>query len=73
MAEDKKLHMLCGLLISLLVGSYNPIYGLCAGVTAGAAKEYYDLFNYGLFDKYDMFYTWVGALIGTCLCLVARI
>lgn len=73
MAEDKKLHMLCGLLISLLVGSYNPIYGLCAGVTAGVAKEVYDYYDYGLFDKYDMFYTWVGALLATCLCIIAQI
>lgn len=73
MAEDKKLHMLCGLLISLLVGSYNPIYGLYAGVTAGVAKEVYDYLDYGLFDKYDMFYTWVGALIGACLCMIAQI
>lgn len=73
MAEDKKLHMLCGLLISLLVGSYNPIYRLYAGVTAGVAKEVYDYLDYGLFDKYDMFYTWVGALIGACLCMIAQI
>ena len=67
MADDKKLHFLCGLLISLLVGLYNPAYGLSAGVTAGVAKEYYDLFNYGLFDEYDMFYTWAGAAIGAAL------
>lgn len=55
---DKKLHFLCG---------------LSAGVTAGVAKEVYDYYDYALFDKYDMFYTWAGALIGTCLCLVVQI
>lgn len=73
MPYDKKLHFFWGLLISLLVGLYNPAYGLSAGVTAGVAKEYYDLFNYGLFDKYDMLATWAGALIGTCLCMIAQI
>lgn len=73
MADDKKLHFLCGLLISLLIGLYNPLYGLLAGMIAGVAKEYYDLFNYALFDKYDMYYTWAGAVIGTCLCVVAQI
>ncbi len=73
MAEDKKLHMLCGLLISLLIGLDNPIYGLFAGVVAGAAKEVYDYLDYGLFDKYDMLATWAGALIGACLCMIAQI
>lgn len=70
---DKKLHFLCGLLISLLIGLYNPTYGLLVGMTAGVAKEVYDYFDYGLFDKYDMFYTWAGAVIGTCLCMIAQI
>lgn len=73
MKIDKKLHFLCGLLISLLIGLYNPIYGLSAGVTAGVAKEYYDLFNYGLFDATDMLLIWAGAVIGTCLCRIAQI
>lgn len=40
MPYDKKLHILCGLLISLLIGLYNPIYGLSAGVIAGVVKRY---------------------------------
>lgn len=71
--DKKKLHFLCGCIIALLIGLYNPLYGLYAGVTAGIAKEYYDLFNYGLFDEYDTLFTWVGAAIGTCLCLIAQI
>ena len=73
MVKDKKLHFHCGCIISILIGLYNPIYGLFAGVVAGAAKEVYDYLDYGLFDKYDMFYTWAGALIGTCLCMIAQI
>lgn len=73
MPHDKKLHLLCGCIILLLIGLYNLIYGLLAGVVAGVAKEVYDYYDYGLFDKYDMFATWAGALIGTCLCLVVQI
>lgn len=73
MPYDKKLHLICGLLISLLVGLCNPLYGLYAGVVAGVAKEVYDIFDYGLFDKYDMYYTWAGAVIGACLCMIAQI
>lgn len=73
MPYDKKLHFLCGFIISLLIGLYNPLYGLSAGMIAGVAKEYYDLFNYGLFDKYDMLATWAGAVIGTCLCFMVQI
>lgn len=72
--DKKQTPLFCGLLISLLVGLlYNPAYGLSAGVTAGVVKEYYDYFDYGLFDKYNALATWAGALIGTCLCLMAQI
>ena len=74
MADDKKLHMTCGFCIALFVGSLcNPELGLTAGMAAGIAKEVYDYYDYGLFDKYDMYYTWAGALIGTCLCMIAQI
>ena len=73
MPYDKKLHFLCGFIIALLIGLYNPAYGLYAGVTAGVAKEIYDYYDYGLFDKMDMLFTWAGAVIGTCLCLIAQI
>lgn len=69
--DKKKLHFLCGLLISLLIGLYNPIYGLSASVTAGVAKELYDYLDYGLFDTKDILATWVGAAIGTYLCMIA--
>lgn len=70
---DKKLHFLCGLLISLLIGLHNPIYGLLVGMIAGIAKELYDYLDYGLLDKYDILATWAGALIGTCLCFMLQI
>lgn len=73
MPYDKKLHLICGCIIALLIGLYNPICGLSAGVTAGAAKEVYGYYDYGKFDTKDMFFTWAGALIGTCLCFMVQI
>ena len=74
MPYDKKLHFRWGCIISLLIGLYNPIYGLSTGVTVGVGAEIEDYLNYGLFDKYNMLATWAGALIGTCLlCMIAQI
>lgn len=64
MAEDKKLHLLAGLAIAIIFGWHNPLIGLGAGFLAGVAKEVYDYFDYGLFDKKDMLFTWLGADIG---------
>lgn len=73
MPYDKKLHFLCGLLISLLIGLYNPTYGLLAGMMAGVAKEVYDYYDYGVFDEDDMLATGVGAVVGACLCMIAKL
>lgn len=73
MLYDEKLHFRCGCIIALLLGLHDPLYGLSAGIVAGVAKEVYDYCDYGLFDKYDMFYTWAGAVIGTCLCMIAQL
>lgn len=70
---DKKLHFRCGCIISLLIGLYNPIYGLSAGVTVGVGAEGEDYLNYGRFDKYNILATWAGTVIGTCLCMIAQI
>lgn len=67
MADDKKLHMTCGFCIALFVGVYSPKLGLMAGMAAGIAKEIYDYFSYGVFDKMDMLATWAGAAIGAAL------
>ena len=72
-SDDKKLSFFCGGIISILIGLYNPICGLSTGVTVGVGAEIEDYLNYGLFDKYNMLATWAGALIGTCLCLMAQI
>ena len=70
MAYDKKLHLASGLAIAFVFGIANPWIGLGCGMAAGVAKEIYDYFDYGLFDKKDMLFTWLGAAIGTGLALL---
>ena len=67
MQHDKNLHFLCGFIISLLIGLDSPVYGLCAGVIAGVAKEVYDYFDYGRPDIKDFLATALGSILGTCL------
>lgn len=70
MPHDKKLHLLCGFAISLIAGFYTPATGLICGIVAGVAKEVYDYLDYGLFDKYDMLATWLGAIAGAGLVYI---
>lgn len=67
---DKKLHFHCGCIISLLIGLYNPIYGLSAGIVAGVAKEVYDYYDYGGPDIKDFLATAVGSILGALACEV---
>lgn len=79
MPNDKKLHLLCGFAIALVAGIYTSVTytifgigagvvtGLICGMVAGVAKEVYDYMDYGLFDKYDMLITWLGAVAGAGL------
>ena len=72
MAYDKKLHLASGLAIAFVFGIANPWIGLGCGMAAGVAKEIYDYFDYGLFDKKDMLFTRLGATIGADLVLLWR-
>ena len=73
MAYDKKLHLASGLAIAFVFGIANPWIGLGCGMAAGVAKEIYDYFDYGLFDKKDMLFTWLDATIGTGLTLILEV
>lgn len=64
MTVDKLYHFIAGLILSLIGGYFNPLCGLFLGIFAGVAKEVYDYYDYGLFDKKDMLFTWLGATIG---------
>lgn len=72
MPYDKKLHFLCGCIISLLIGLCNPVYGLLAGMIAGVAKELYDYLDYGGPDIKDFLATAVGSILGALVCEVIR-
>lgn len=65
MAKDKKLHILAGFLISLIIGYlFTPLIGLQLSVLAGICKEIRDYFDYGGFDIVDMLATWCGGALG---------
>ena len=78
MKKDKILHFIAGITVSLLVvliyycitEGINALIGLFAGFLAGIGKELYDEYDYGGFDKYDMFATWAGSLLGAGLIYI---
>ena len=78
MAYDEKLHFIAGLCISVVAmllyfyyyGIVNLWFGLFFGVLAGLLKEVKDHITYGGFDKYDMFATWAGSLLGAGLIYI---
>lgn len=72
MSYDKKLHLLAGLAIAIIFGWQYPLIGLLAGIIAGIAKEVYDYLDYGLFDKKDMLFTWLGATIGALVSVLYK-
>ena len=63
MEKDKLYHFIAGFIISLIGGNFNPLCGLFLGMLAGVAKEVYDYYDYGLFDKRDMLFTWLGSIM----------
>ncbi len=73
MPYDKRLHFAAGLGISAIGGVFiSPIIGLYLAMIAGALKELYDLFDYGLFDVNDMLVTWVGGVAGYIVLLLIK-
>lgn len=78
MPYDKKLHFFAGLCISVAAmllyfyyyGTVNVLPGIGCGMVAGVAKEVKDEIMYGVFDKYDMFATWAGSLLGAGLIYI---
>ena len=65
---DKKLHLICGFMLSLLGLIYWPLYA--TGFVAGIVKEIWDkISGRGCPDIYDTVWTWVGAAAGVVVCL----
>jgi hypothetical protein len=67
-ALDKQKHFFYGIIFSLFGIFWLPLCAL--GFILGIVKELYDLQGYGNPEWKDMLYTWLGALIGTILCLL---
>ena len=64
MSADKLLHFLAGFFIAGLIGVFNPLWGLLAGLIAGAVKEAYDRFTgKGTPEFLDFAFTAFGAVV----------
>ena len=64
MDPDKQAHIFAGAAIASAVALYTtPLYGLAAGVIAGAAKEIYDRTGRGTSDFKDFLATALGATV----------
>jgi hypothetical protein len=63
MKTDKLLHLLTGAVITFAIGLWFPVWGLVAGVAAGAAKEliHDKMLDRGTYDVFDFLYTAAGA------------
>ena len=70
--KDKTYHLIVGFIITLAVGLFfgNVAAGLLAGVVAGVAKEVKDYLDYGKFDGFDMFATWIGSFLGSAVVVI---
>lgn len=63
--QDKCIHFGGGYILAT-VFPIMPIWGLIIAVIAGKAKEMYDYKHQDrhTYDKWDMYATWLGGLIG---------
>lgn len=60
--RDKRIHFVCGFIISLVVGFFLPLLGLFAGCVAGAVKEWWDSKGHGTVELMDFVFTAFGAV-----------
>jgi hypothetical protein len=60
---DKFLHLIVGLVISLILGLVNPWYGFAAAVIAGVTKEIFDRFSTGHEEFVDFWWTALGGFL----------
>lgn len=59
---DKRKHFVGGMLVSFLIGLYNPFLGFLSGVVAAALKEWWDSKGHGTVEFLDFFFSSMGAL-----------
>lgn len=70
MINDKILHFLATLIITVLFGQINIIIGIFASLIASFGKELYDEYTYGGWDWKDIVADLFGIVIGI-LCLAS--
>lgn len=61
--RDKRIHLACGFLISLVIGFFIPLLGFAFGCIAGAVKEWWDSKGHGTVELMDFVFTCIGAAI----------
>ena len=72
--NDKALHMIAGLIISLVLGwIYSPLLGLVVAIIAGIAKELWDYMGNGVSDFKDILATAEGGFIGYILLFILMV
>jgi len=70
--KDKIYHFIAGFILTVIFSymayiqgfDYPQSYGVAVGVCAGVGKELFDYYDYGKFDFFDMFATFVGVFVG---------
>lgn len=68
MEPDKQKHLFYGMIFSLFGIFWFPLCSL--GFILGIVKELLDLRGTGTPEWMDLWVTWLGAIIGTILCLI---
>lgn len=70
--NDKLMHLLAGVAISLLFGwlAHDALAGFTVALVAGVAKEAYDYFGHGTSDFNDFIATAQGGAIGLIILTV---
>ena len=74
LSSDKWLHLAAGFIIAYFFGLVGLLWGLLAGIAAGAAKEIYDYTSKrGQVEWWDFIFTVVGVLSAVVLLGIARL
>lgn len=61
--RDKQIHLVCGFVISLIVGFFVPWLGFTVGAIAVALKEFWDSKGHGTVEVMDFVFTCIGAAL----------
>lgn len=67
--KDIRNNFICGFIISLLVGIFSPLLGLCAGCVTGAIKKWWTSKGHGIVKTMEFAFTCFGALVALILSL----